>query len=165
MMGLFFPATAAENCACYLTFYSQWMQATFHACTGSFKRCQSCPTISGVSVTNQELRWLLFSATRGGKLRLRPHILFSMDAGDLPRLYRILPSLSKLAHYPRCICYYPRIEEATFLRHPRRKIALDTSHFALNGCRRPSTPAPALGLAIAVKAFQLSQVYLLLPKN
>ena len=101
LMRLFFPATAAENCACYLTFYSQWMQATFHACTGSFKRCQSCPTISGVSVTNQELRWLLFSATRGGKLRLRPHILLAMDTGDLPRLYRVLSSLSNLSYFPR----------------------------------------------------------------
>ena len=141
MMGLFFPATAAENCACYLTFYSQWMQATFHACTGSFKRCQSCPTISGVSVTNQELRWLLFSATRGGKLRLIPHILLSMDAGDLPRLHLhwVLLSLSKLSNYPRCICYYPRIDTATFTRHQWRKIALDTSHFTLNGCRQTST--------------------------
>ena len=93
MMGLFFPATAAENCACDLTFYSQWIQATFHACTGSCHRCQTFPTISGESVTIQELIRLLFSATRGGKMRLIPHILFSKDAGDLPRLYRILPSL------------------------------------------------------------------------
>ena len=51
LMSLFFPATVTENCDCYIILYSEWMQATFHACAGYFHRCQTLPTIPGVSVT------------------------------------------------------------------------------------------------------------------
>ena len=66
----------------------------FHACTGSFHRWHSLPTIPGVSVTTQELMWLLFFRHPRWKLRLLSHILVSMNAGKLPRLHRVFPSLS-----------------------------------------------------------------------
>ena len=123
-MGLFFPATAAENCACYLTFCSQWMQASFHSCTGPFKRYQSCPTISGVSLTMKKNDGAIFSCHRGGKLRLLPHILLAMDAGDLPRLYRVLQTLPKLSHYLRCVFDYEKNDGAIFSCHRGGKLRL-----------------------------------------
>ena len=38
----------------------------------------------------------IFSCHRGGKLRMLPHILLLMDAGDLPLLYRVHQTLPKL---------------------------------------------------------------------
>ena len=66
-----------------LKFSSHWMQADVHACTGPCHRFQGCRTIPGISVTTRTLMLLLFSVTRGGKLRFLIPIFLSMDASEL----------------------------------------------------------------------------------
>ena len=97
-----------------LTFSSHWMQADVHACTGPCHRFQGCRTIPGISVTTRTLMLLLFSVTRGGKLRLLPQIFFSLDAGKRSRLHRALPSLPRMPFYPRYIYYYLNVDATIF---------------------------------------------------